>query len=201
MKKIIFALITPIVLVITIIAGITVFLSKDDLSGCEATPDNSKSACKTADAIVAVSGGDTTARTTEAVRMYKNGWAKTLIFSGAAADKSGPSNASVMKKQAMADGVPESAIIIEEVSETTRENAEQVAKIFSENNISSAILVTSAYHSRRVAIEFAKATPGVNQRSHPVSTDKQWSSRWWMTPTGWSLAVQELVKIMGITAE
>ena len=49
-----------------------------------------------ADVIVAVSGGDTQARTEEAVKLYKDGWSHNLIFSGAALDANGPSNARAM---------------------------------------------------------------------------------------------------------
>lgn len=66
------------------------YLSPDDLRGCDISlkgKESSNLACKRVDAIVAVSGGDTDARTDEAVKLYKNGWSNLLIFSGAAADK------------------------------------------------------------------------------------------------------------------
>ena len=72
------------------------YLAPDDIASCGAKPSN-KQGCETAHAIVAVSGGDTAARADEAIKLYKNGWANILIFSGAAADKSGPSNALVIK--------------------------------------------------------------------------------------------------------
>jgi len=91
--------------------------------------------------------------------------------------------------------------LVEEASETTAENAMQTGKLLKQNRISSMILVTSAYHSRRVSIEFAKAVPDISARSHPVAVDNQWSDTWWTTVVGWQLALQELVKIMGIVAE
>ena len=41
--------------------------------------------CRKADAIVVVSGGDTNARTDEAIKLYKEGWAPLIVVSGAAA--------------------------------------------------------------------------------------------------------------------
>lgn len=172
--------------------GVSAYLSVDHLAKCDDMP-SSKEGCKSADAIVAISGGDTPARTTEAIKLYKNGWANVLIFSGAAADKSGPSNARVMRDQAIEAGVPQSAIIIDEKSETTAENASSTAEIFTSNNIASAILVTSAYHERRAMLEFEARTDGVAMRSHPVAEDKQWSAWWWLTPIGWTLAMSETV--------
>lgn len=181
-------------LVALITMAIGAYLSPNDLSDCADKPSSAK-LCGTADAIVAVSGGDTSARTAEAIKLYQNGWATKLIMSGAAQDKSGPSNAEAMAKQAVAAGVPEDVIITENKSETTQQNAEQTQSIFESYNIKSVILVTSSYHERRASLEFAARSPNVLVRRHPVSSDGQWSGWWWVTPQGWYLAISELVKI------
>lgn len=183
-----------IIVIVATVLGINFYLQIDNLAGCGEKPDNTAS-CQKADAIVAISGGDTTARTNEAITFYKNGWADTLIFSGAAQDKSGPSNAAVMKKNAISAGVPESAIMIDEYSETTKQNAENSISLFTKNNIKSVILVTSGYHQRRASLEFDKRASGIKVLSHPVKSDKDWSLFWWLSPTGWFLAVSELIKI------
>lgn len=189
-------LVISIILFAILAIGLGVYLGPDDLRACEAAPSE-RMGCQKADAIVAVSGGDTSARTTEAVRLYKEGWASKLIFSGAARDKSGPSNAEAMKRQAMAAGVPESAILIEESSETTRQNAEQVKRLLSDNKIDSVILVTSGYHQRRASLEFnSLVSDAVTIRNHPVGSDNQWSPIWWLTPTGWYLAISEFFKVI-----
>lgn len=177
------------------VIGLTIYLGPDDLAGCDIHP-SAASSCRPADAIVAVSGGDTTARTQEAIKLYQNGWAPKLVFSGAAEDKSGPSNAAVMRREAQVAGVPPQDIIVEEYSTTTKQNAENVGTIFQQNNIRSVILVTSAYHQRRAGLEFSTRAGGVTVRNHPVAHDNQWSLFWWLTPIGWFLAVSEFVKII-----
>lgn len=184
-----------IAFLIFVIGGLSIYLTPNDLANCNGRPTGTGD-CVPADAIVAVSGGDTAARTREAVNLYHNGWAPKLIFSGAAQDKSGPSNAAVMKREALNAGVPNDAIIIEEQGETTKQNAEKTRNILAENNISSVILVTSGYHQRRAGLEFAKRTGDVDVRNHPVARDNQWSSTWWLTPTGWYLALGEFFKII-----
>ena len=170
------------------------YLAPNDLAGCDVP--TSAGTCRGADAIIAISGGDTLARAREAVKLYKAGWAKTLIFSGAASDKSGPSNATVMKADAVTLGVPDSAIIIDEAANTTAENAINVANIAQNNGYKRIILVTSGYHQRRASLEFHKAVgPGVSLANHPVQSDHQWSDWWWATPAGWWLSGSELVKI------
>lgn len=182
-------------LLIGMIIGLSFYLTPDDLSPCEDQPTEAQP-CHTADAVVAISGGDTAARTREAIRLYKNNWAPKLIFSGAAQDKSGPSNAKVMAEEARLAGVPDSDIIIEEYGETTKQNAENSQSIFEENGIESVIVVTSAYHQRRAGLEFSKRSSSITVRNHPVMADKQWSGWWWLTPVGWYLALSEFVKII-----
>lgn len=172
--------------------GISSYLAVDDMRDCGDTPAV-QGDCEAADAIVAISGGDTTARTAEAIKLYQNGWGSVLIFSGAAADKSGPSNAKVMQKQALSAGVPQNVIIIDESSETTAQNAAASSNIFKDHNITSAILVTSAYHERRAMLEFDSRSTGVTIRGHPVKEDNQWGPFWWLTPTGWTLAISETI--------
>lgn len=189
-------IIIGIVSVALIIIGLGMYLSPNDLARCH-DEITGQAPCKQVDAIVAVSGGDTMARTASAIELYKKHWAPLLIFSGAAEDKSGPSNAAAMREQAIAAGVPGSAITIEQYSETTKQNAEKTQTIFDEKNVKSVILVTSGYHQRRASLEFSKRAEGqVAILNHPDSHDKDWSSLWWLTPRGWYLAVSECVKTL-----
>lgn len=153
--------------------------------------------CQAAEAIVVVSGGDTPARTKKAVELYKSGWAPRIVFSGAAEDKAGPSNAAAMRLDAMRQGVPAAAILVEEFSENTTENAKKTRDLLLQNKIQDIILVTSGYHQRRASIEFAQYTKGdgVLIRNAPTN-DRDWDWWWWLTPRGWWLAIGELVRII-----
>ena len=90
-------LIGLVLIAVAVIVGLSYYLSPDDLKDC---PRPGSEQCQKAGAIIVISGGDTEARTAEAVKLYQAGWAPTIILSGAAADKSGPSNAAAMRKQA-----------------------------------------------------------------------------------------------------
>lgn len=149
-----------------------------------------------ADAIVAISGGDTAARTNEAVRLYQEGWAKYLIFSGAALDTSGPSNAEAMASAAQKAGVPAASILLDETAHDTRENANGVAEIARRQSFTSLILVTSPYHQRRASLVFRRALgPGTAIISHSA-VDQNWRrSHWWATSTSQKLTMAELQKV------
>lgn len=180
--------------VAALIIALSLYLQPDDLADCDTTPGTSVH-CQPVDAIVAVSGGNTPARTMEAIELYKNGWSDTLIFSGAAQDKSGPSNAAAMQSTAISMGVPASAIYLDEYSNTTKENAENTQTIFADRKIKDVILVTSGYHQRRASLEFNKRASDVTILNHPA-VDEDWSVWWWTTPRGWWLATSEFVKII-----
>jgi len=149
------------------------------------------------DAIVAISGGDTTARTDEAVQLYKDGWSSHIIFSGAAEDPNGPSNARAMATIAEAGGVPHSAIELDETSTDTEQNAVDVAKIVQQDGYHQIILVTSPYHQRRASIVFHRALgPDVTVLNHS-SIDPAWRrSHWWATSYSTDLTLSELQKTL-----
>ena len=180
------------VILVLLLGGIWLlglYIGPDDLKGCGVTPGE-KPICRHADAIVAISGGDTSARTAEAIRLYKNGWADIIIFSGAAADPESPSNAKVMMQEALDAGIPSNAIYLDEESQTTGENASATKDIFDARGIKSAIVVTSAYHTRRAGLEFDRRT-SADIRRHTAPHDSGWGPWWWLTPYGWVTAVTE----------
>lgn len=189
------SIISSIIAVILLAIFASFYLQPNDFIGCDQEPGGLPH-CNTADAIVAVSGGDTKARALKAIDLYKNGWANRIIFSGAARDKSGPSNAAVMKEIALEQGVEEGHILLDEFSETTQQNAKNTESIIKKNNIRTVILVTSGYHQRRASLEFSKYNEKVVVFNSPIIKDKDWSSHWWLTFNGWWLALSELVKIV-----
>ena len=148
------------------------------------------------DTIVAISGGDTAARTREAVRLYKDKWAPHIIFSGAALDPNSPSNAKAMAKAAQAQGVPASAIALDEEANNTRQNAAGVAKIAAQEGYKSIILVTSPYHQRRASITFKRELAADVRIINHSSYDDSWRrSHWWATDYSRQLTLEELQKV------
>ena len=148
------------------------------------------------DVIVAVSG-DNGPRTETAVRLWKQGYAPYLLFSGAALDPDSVSSAEIMKRDAMRLGVPGDAILLEPDSTTTEQNARLVAQLMAARGLRSAILVTSPYHQRRAALLFARAfePAGLAFRNHPAE-DPEWDpDRWWMREPSRSLTLVEIAKL------
>lgn len=192
LKSILIIIFTFFLAVFALIPG---FLGPDDLAGCGVTPSSGN--CAQADVIIAVSGGDTVSRAAEAINLYKNGWAPKIIFSGAAEDKSGPSNAAMMEAQALKEGVPQSVVLKEGASNNTEQNATNSDTLIESLHANRVILVTSVYHQRRAYMEFhAKLGPGIQVVNHPAPLDNSWSKFWWLTPNGWFLALGEIARII-----
>lgn len=203
MRKLSTVVVVLFFVVAAVVMGINVCLVDDDLRDCGSKPtDGSKDGngkkCYRADAVVAVSGGDTTARARKAIELYKLGWANKLIFSGASADPKAISNAEAMKRVAVKAGISEADIIMESKSKNTTENANKTEQILTKNNIKRVILVTSPYHLRRVKMNFQRQGKNIDFRTAAAS-DSAWSGWWFLTARGWWLALTEIggiVKLM-----
>src|SRR5467141_3293412 len=153
-----------------------------------------------ADAIVAISG-DTGARANTAIALWKQGYAPLLIFSGGSSDPESVASAELMKRTAVAAGVPANAIAVEGAS-ATEENAARVAEVMKARGLVSAILVTSPYHQRRAAIlferEFGRAA--LTFRNHPAD-DRSWDpTLWWTSDPSRTLTLIELAKLGALVA-
>lgn len=149
-----------------------------------------------ADAIVAISG-DTGARVNTAVALWKQGYAPLIVFSGAAIDPDSVSSAEIMRREALRQGVPESATLIEPASTTTEGNASEVAKLMVERRLRSAILVTSPYHQRRAALLFTRSFGPADLvlRNYPAR-DPEWDpDLWWLRDPLRSRTLVELAKL------
>ena len=154
-----------------------------------------------ADAIVVVSGGQTTSRAEKGIDLYKQGYAPNIIFSGASLDD-GPSNAFAMRDQALANGVPASNIYIDEKSQNTYENAVNSKAILQSLAASKIILVTSPYHQRRANQTFESVLGKDYQLIGVSAFDDRWSkSQWWRRGFPLFISVSETWKLIyiGIT--
>lgn len=148
------------------------------------------------DVIVAISG-DAGPRVETAVELWKAGYAPRILFSGAALDPESVSSAEIMKREAVQQGVPESAILVEPASATTEENATFVAALMQRESLRSAILVTSPYHQRRAAYLFARAFAPADLvfRNHPAN-DPDWDpNTWWLSRGSRQVALVEIAKL------
>ena len=151
-----------------------------------------------ADAIVVVSGGQTTTRAEYGIELYKQGYAPKIIFSGGALDD-GPSNAIAMRQQAIEAGLSDDNILLDEDAQNTYENAVNSKRLMDDIGAKKVILVTSPYHQRRVGQTFKKVLgPGYTVIGSSA-VDSRWSkSGWWQSGFSFNISMSELYKMLYI---
>ena len=103
-----------------------------------------------------------------AVRLWREGRAPTVVFTGG-----GPTVETCPVAVAMANfardvGLPEDHIRVESVSRTTRENGERAAPLLNGLHVRRVLVVTDRLHMRRSAGTFAALGFGVERASVPI---------------------------------
>jgi len=133
-----------------------------------------------ADVIVALAGDNRCNREKRAAELYHQGWADKVVVSGLSYDL-GFHTGVAARRYVISLGVPEEKISM--ISETlnTRAEARALNELMRERGWNSAIIVTSAFHSRRAMYTVERAAPGRTFYSSPVPTGApEWTPRsWW----------------------
>lgn len=105
-----------------------------------------------------------------AAQLYHAGKAPLVVLSGGSdLDISQTSEAEAIRLLLLELGVPDSAMVLEEASRTTSDNARFSSLILRERGINKVLLVTSALHMRRAVAHFESA--GIHV--YPAATDHE----------------------------
>lgn len=108
-------------------------------------------------------------RTLHAVKLYKEGLAATIVFSGGLGTHP-PTEAQAAARLAMDQGVPPEAIVLEEKSHSTEDSAFFVSEIMRARGWQKAIVVSDAYHLWRAKLLFGQA--GVEAYPSPAHDER-----------------------------
>lgn len=93
--------------------------------------------------------------------------------------------AGYMRDHLLYMGVPSDAILVEEESLHTRENAEQVLTMLKQHNMHRIILITSPFHQRRTYLTFAKVF-----QPHNIQIINYYADTGEWNPYTWFLSVE-----------
>jgi uncharacterized SAM-binding protein YcdF (DUF218 family) len=96
-----------------------------------------------------------------------------LLVTGGRTRDAAVTEAEAMRRHALARGVPDQAILVEDRARSTVENARFAAALMRERGLERALLVTQPYHLRRSLALFTRA--GVAAR--PLVLDESWIYR------------------------
>lgn len=155
-----------IVLLALLVLAVTLFCASGPLLTVADCPAR-------ADCIVVLGGGNWS-RIPHAVALYQQGVAPVILVTG-----DGDCADSVrMLQQA---GVPAAAILTEDKSRSTRENAAMSVPILRQHGFQKVVVTTSWYHSRRGLASFRQAAPELQFHSCPEgqgTVARLWTNRY-----------------------
>jgi uncharacterized SAM-binding protein YcdF (DUF218 family) len=137
-----------------------------------------------ADVIIVLNGASD--RVPYAATLYKAGYAEKVLLSG---------DNRYMTQQALSLGIPESALLLEDQSETTFENGQYSLKIVQNQGYKSAIVVTDWYHTRRASIIFAHFFKGIHLTICPVPYNPTITQNWWENSNIKESVISEYLKL------
>lgn len=112
-------------------------------------------------------------RMTAGIQWFAQSGAKILAVQGAAEIDGEPTNAEIMEKMALKEGVPAEKIIVDSNSRTTAEHPSQLQALLPPD-VTRIGIVTSALHMPRAVAVFQRYFPDKEIIPLPVGTAVQW---------------------------
>lgn len=165
-----------------------------------------------ADAILVLSGSQVyLERTHKAAELYKSGVSNKIFLTDdgelggwSSLEQRNPKFVDNAKSELIFKGVPAEHIEIlnGEVSGTIYE-AQVLAESAEKRNLKAVLLVTSAYHTRRVISTFEQIIEEKNVRlnlgivSAETGIQTPAPETWWLSPKGWQMVGGEYLKLLG----
>jgi len=153
-----------------------------------------------ADAIVVLSGGEEV-RLQEAINLYQEEYAETIILTetGAKVEGYNAQYSSEQRLYLIYAEIPSSAIqIIGKHAASTREEAKLVRTQAANTNIHTLIVVTDPYHTLRTRMIWKDVfrDSGIKIVVRPARGSWYKSTSWWMSTAGWENTISEYAKLL-----
>ncbi len=148
---------------------------------------------------IIVLGGGPINRLEKGVQLFHEGYASNLVLSGGSPDLSQATQAQIMGWQAENEfHVPARDITLDNHSFTTFQNALDTRAILLRKKWTSAIVVSSDYHMRRVQFLFSHIFQSTPIHLIYVAASDPWfdPSRWWANPHSALTTVSEYAKFL-----
>jgi len=168
-----------------------------------AAPLTSAQAPAAADAIVVFAGGvgeSGTAgqgyeeRVLQAVSLYQQGYASHLVFSSGY--RYAIQEAEIMKALAVSLGIPQEAVTLEQLARNTYDNVHYCAALLRQAGQKSALVVSSPYHMRRVALVWRKGASDLAVRLTPVPNSRFFGNQGKVLLRHWQAILHEYLGIV-----
>ena len=152
-----------------------------------------------ADAIVAQGGdGSDFSRVRHAIRLFNEGHAPVVVFSGGISLKDAGlacSSAQLSLEAAQELGLPDGAAIIASGAQSTYDEAMNLGRLAQQHGWHSLIVVTDSFHTRRAARTFRALLPDATIYLSAAPDPNYDAGRWWQTEEGLVAVFNEVIKL------
>jgi len=153
-----------------------------------------------ANAIVVLSGGDES-RMQEALELYNQNYSNLIILTetGDVVEGYDYLHSFDMRIELLNNGVPSGNILMtDQVATSTVEEAEAVKRLLTNRQLTSCIVVTDPYHTRRAYTIFKDtfADTGIKIMIHPTSPHWFNANTWFLKIKGWHFVILEYIKYL-----
>jgi uncharacterized SAM-binding protein YcdF (DUF218 family) len=134
--------------------------------------------------VIVLLEGDGTNRLSYSAELLKNGWAPKICFSGGAINLPYGSYPFEHYRPHLEEyGLSESDFILEETSQHTQQQAEEIVKLAKQHHWKRLLLVASHYHQYRAYLTFLKEV--LVQKSDLILISAPARNLSWFSDTGW----------------
>lgn len=152
--------------------------------------------------VIAVLSGNDESRIREAAELYHQGIAYNIFLSRTSQTFGEYELPYTMLQEEMLQelDIPGGAVYIAEITaKNTGQEASGIKNRMYNLGYSSVMVVTDAWHTRRVKMIFSESfrNTGFKVLVHPVPESGYNKYLWWLTSDGWSKTVSEYVRILG----
>ena len=155
-----------------------------------------------ADAVVVLGGEESNFfRTQQAIRLFEEGYAPVVVFSGGTLEDAGIacSSAQLSLEAAQQLGLPGEAVMIAPEAQSTYDEAVNLNQLVQQHDWHSLIVVTDLFHTRRAALTFRtlfdQDHPGVTIYLSAPPDPRYDAARWWQTEQGLIAVLTEVLKL------
>ncbi|WP_028530584.1 YdcF family protein [Paenibacillus sp. HW567] len=143
--------------------------------------------------IIVLSGG--AGRVEQGAELYQAGYAPYLLLSNS---KESTSASGDMLQTALALGIPTDAILTENAALSTYQNAELTLPIMKQHGFTSAIVVSSEFHMRRVKLLFDHVYKKSGIELTYIGSDSGYNAKsWWSDRYSRETTFNEYTKMIG----
>ena len=101
-----------------------------------------------------------------------------------------------MTQQALSQGIPKNALLFEDQSQSTFENAKYTLKMVQNQGYTTVIVVTSSYHTRRTSIIFTHFFKGIHLTICSVPYHPTMAQSWWKDNNSRQFVISEYLKLV-----